>query len=120
MTEKTKKMSEILKESIERLETNLKNLEERQKQYLTTSMMSEKHDHTAMPDSARGHKTIEEVSDCPTCKQKLLDKYRPELFKEFKDQVKAKKIVKCVNCGELEYVTNQECPTCKGREARSI
>jgi uncharacterized protein with PIN domain len=96
-------------------------LEEKQATWLssTTSISKEeKHEHTAMPDSAKGHKTIEEVADCPTCKQKLLDKYRPELYKEFAQKLKSKELVTCEGCGEIVRKTEPECPTCHGTKAR--
>ena len=119
--EKPKKLSELLKESIANLEKNLKNLEERQNQYLKTTSTpktEETHVHQAMPEAQRGHKTIEEVADCPTCKQKLIDKYRPELFKEFNAKIKSKELVTCLDCGELVNVKEPNCPTCKGTRAK--
>ena len=121
MTEKPQKMSEILQASIKKLEENLKSLEEKQNLWLKTTSTpktEEKHEHTAMPDSARGHKTIEEVADCPQCKQKLIDKYRPELFKEFNTKIKSKELVTCLDCGELVNVKEPNCPTCKGTRAK--
>lgn len=74
-------------------------------------------EHEAMPESARGHKTIDEVADCPNCKPKLLAKFRPELFKEFKEKIKSKELVTCDGCGEIVEKSTEECPGCHGHKA---
>jgi len=114
LTEQPKKMSELIKEQIANLEKNLKSLEAKQDQWLKTTLTPETHNH----DAPKGHKTVEEVIECPTCKQKLLDKMRPELFKEFSTKIKSKEIVECLDCGEMVNVKETNCPTCKGTRAK--
>ena len=113
MTEKEpKKASEILSQQITGVENLLKEL----KAQLSKTSTPE-HEHVAMPESARGHKTIDEVVDCPNCKPKLLAKFRPEILKEFKEKLKSKEIVTCDGCGEFVEKTESECPSCHGHKA---
>lgn len=85
----------------------------------------EKHEHEAMPESARGHKTIEEVAECPNCKPKVMAKLRPEieaelrpaLMKEVSAKLKSKDLVTCNGCGEFVNKSDPECPNCHGKTA---
>ena len=82
-------------------------------------------EHPAMPEAQRGHKTIDEVAECPTCKAKLIEKFKPDiekdlridLLKEFKEKFKNKTLVTCDGCGEIVNKSDIECPTCHGKHA---
>ena len=78
---------------------------------------TESSEHVSMPDSAKGHKTIDEVAECPTCKTKLIEKFRPEILKEVKEKLKSKELVTCDGCGEIIEKTREDCPTCHGTHA---
>ncbi len=114
MTEKTK--ADLILEKIEALEkkyeTGLSELKAAK-----AVVEPEKDVHVVMPESAKGHKTIEEVADCPTCKAKLIEKFRPEILKEVKEKLKSKELVTCTDCGEIVEKTERECPTCHGTHA---
>lgn len=107
-----KKQSVILQEQIDALKKELETLKKPKPE--TSTPESE---HVAMPDSAKGHKTIDEVADCPNCKPKLLEKLRPELFKEFKEKLKSHELVTCDGCGEIVGKEEKECPGCHGTRA---
>lgn len=114
MTEKTKADSilEQIAALEKKFETGLSELKAAK-----AAVEPEKPEHSAMPDSAKGHKTIDEVAECPTCKQKLLEKFRPEILKEVKEKLKSKELVTCNDCGEILEKTREECPTCHGTHA---
>lgn len=63
------------------------------------------------------HQTIEEVADCPTCKAKLIEKYRPEILKEQREKLKSMKHpVLCEDCGDVvDKEKERDCPTCHGK-----
>ena len=122
MSEKTK--ADLVLEKIESLEkqfqTGLNELKAAK-----AAVPSEIHEHAAMPESAKGHRTIDEVADCPNCKPKLIEKFRPQiekelrpaLLKEFSAKLKSKDLVTCDDCGEIVEKTETECPSCHGRKA---
>lgn len=82
-------------------------------------------EHTAMPQAQIGHKTVDEVADCPNCRPKLIEKLRPEIEKELrpaiareiKEKLKSKELLTCDGCGEIVEKTSESCPTCHGTHA---
>lgn len=104
-----KKASEIILEAIQGMQKQLDELKKS-----STTSTPEKHEHVAMPESARGHKTIDEVADCPTCKAKLIEKFKPEIIQAEKARIKSLKYpVRCDACGEVyDREEKQDCPTC--------
>lgn len=109
MSNEPKKPSELILEKLTAMEKEL--------QKLKKTTLTPEPEHVAMPESAKGHKTIEEVADCPTCKAKLIEKFRPEILKEVKEKLKSKELVVCTDCGEIVEKTERECPTCHGTHA---
>ena len=112
-------LNQLAKLLSERMESNLKAFQEKEKPSLSsmaenTNIIPEKHEH----DTPKGHKSVEDVADCPTCHQKLLGRFRPELYKEFKEKIKSKELVTCLDCGEIVDVKESNCPTCKGTRAK--
>jgi uncharacterized protein with PIN domain len=100
-----KKLSDILREELQKANDRITALE---KNLLTTST------HEAMPESAKGHKTIDEVADCPNCKPKLIEKLKPEILKAERERIKGlKRPERCDDCGEVyEREERDTCPTC--------
>ncbi len=114
MTEKTKADSilEQIAALEKKFETGLNELKAAK-----AAVEPEKDVHVAMPDSAKGHKTIDEVADCPTCKAKLIEKFKPEILKEVKEKLKSKELVTCDGCGEIIEKQREDCPSCHGTHA---
>ena len=110
-----KKASEIL---LEKLEAFRKEMIAEIKSSKTSTP---EHEHVAMPESAKGHKTIDEVADCPNCRPRLIEKLRPEIEKELKEKHKSlKEPTICKGCGEIVEKTAEECPSCHGRKATEV
>ena len=112
MTEKTKAdlILKEVKELQKKFETGLNEIK-------AARAAIEPAEHVSMPDSAKGHKTIDEVADCPTCKAKLIEKFRPEILKDVKEKLKSKDLVVCDDCGEIIEKERENCPTCNGKHA---
>jgi rubrerythrin len=116
MSQETK-LSDILREEDRKLRKDLELALQKISNLEKQSSMTSTHEHTAMPESAKGHKTVDEVADCPTCRPKLKAKFKPELFKEFQQAIKNKEVVTCDGCGELVDRNERECPSCHGTAA---
>lgn len=76
--------------------------------------------------ATQGHKTIDEVADCPNCRPKLIEKFKPDIEKELRPIIEKelkekhksiKEPVVCDGCGEVVEKTEKECPSCHGRKA---
>ncbi len=109
MTEEPKKASEILLEKLEAF-----------RKEMIAEIKSSK---TSTVDIGKlgQHQNIEEVAECPTCKAKLIEKFRPEiekdLLKSVKEKLKSKDLVTCIGCGEIVSKEEKECPSCHGKYA---
>ena len=122
--EKPKKKSEIIQEQIDKMNLNLKNLEEKQAKWLASptslkTLKTEEHKHD---ESVPGHKSLKEIVDCPNCREQLKAKFEPEIFAGFKEKVKKQELWKSntPGCNELVGKDENECPTCHGTEAQPI
>ena len=122
--ENPKKKSEILQEQIDKMNLNLKNLEEKQAKWLasqtpSTTLKTEEHKHD---ESVPGHKSLKEIVDCPNCREQLKAKFEPEIFAGFKEKVKKQELWKCntPGCNELVERETEKCPTCGNPEGTPI
>ena len=104
----SEKLSKELSESVERIIMEIK------------SSKTSTHEHAAMPQAQQGHKTIDEVAACPTCKPKLLEMLKPDVEKiVLQTQREKHKSMKharlCTDCGEvLDGEKEENCPNCHG------
>lgn len=108
MTETPPKASELLMRELEKIQ---KQLDEIRKSSTTSTP-----EHAGMPESAKGHKTTEEVADCPNCRPVLIEKLRPQILKEQREKIKSmNRPNRCDDCGEVyDKNTERECPSCHG------
>lgn len=124
MTEEQKTKADKIIEEMEQLRQDYKSGSSDLKTALTTltqksdefnaliKEMKQSQTHT----ESSGHKNLDELADCPNCKPKLLEKFKPDILKAERDKrLKMKQPKLCEDCGEIvDYDKEKNCPTCKG------
>lgn len=56
-----------------------------------------------MPEAPRGHKTIDEIAECPDCKPKLIAKFEPEIRAKIEPEIKTKALKDLVDKAKGKY-----------------
>lgn len=104
-----KKLSEVLKEKIAKLEQQMEQLKA-EKPNSTTTLTKKEHTHSSKV-----------LFDCPECQKEynksIIDNLKPQILAEQREiHKKMHSPQLCEECGEIyEGEERENCPTCKGR-----